>query len=83
LLNFGCQTRELLNLVGELGKDKVIFKIKDLERNNIDVNIDNIKAIVLRTNDKIDNDEIAINILGNYDLLYDCISGGEAIWILK
>jgi transposase len=68
---------KVLELTGSLGKDKVLTKIHELASSNIPVNLDNIKAIALRKNDAIDDDNSAVAMLSAYDLLYN--TGGKAI----
>jgi len=68
---------KVLELIGSIGKDKVIDKISKLKSNNIAVTFDNIKAIVFRKDDVIDDDNNAVVMLSTYDSLYGI--GGEAI----
>lgn len=68
---------QVLEMVGNLGKDNVVNKIKQLDSSNISVSFDNIKAIVLRNNDTVDNDDTAVRMLSLYDKLYKI--GDEAI----
>lgn len=68
---------KVLELSGDIGKDKVLSKISELAANNIPVTFDNIKAIVVRKEDNIDDDINAIDMLTRYDDLYGI--GGEAI----
>jgi Asp-tRNA(Asn)/Glu-tRNA(Gln) amidotransferase C subunit len=64
-------------LAGDLGKDKVLAKIHELDSNNICVTFDNIKAVVLRKDDVIDDNSNAVLMLSTYDVLYNI--GGKAI----
>ena len=68
---------KVLELAGDLGKDKVLTKIHELDSNNICVTFDNIKAIVLRKDDVIDDNNNAVLMLSTYDVLYNI--GGKAI----
>ena len=68
---------KVLELAGDIGKDKVLTKISELDSNKIPVTFDNIKAVVLRKEDSIDDNINAIAMLTKYDNLYSI--GGEAI----
>jgi len=68
---------KLIELIGSIGKDKVLNKIYELNSNNISVSFDNIKAIVLRKDDVIDDNNNAILMLSTYDKLYNI--GGKAV----
>jgi len=68
---------KVLELAGDIGKDKVLTKISELDSNKIPVTFDNIKAVVLRKEDSIDDNSNAIAMLTKYDNLYSI--GGEAI----
>ncbi|MDQ2088197.1 IS21 family transposase, partial [Herbivorax sp. ANBcel31] len=71
-----------LKLIGEVGKDKVLEKIEELESHNISINLDNIKSILFRKNEEegvFDNNKKAIDILANYDYLYKSMQGGKTI----
>ena len=68
---------KVLELTGNMGKEKVFNRINKLNSNNIPINLDNIKATVLRNNDVVDNNETAITVLSQYDKLYNI--GGKAI----
>lgn len=68
---------KLLELVVETGQDKVLNKITELECMNIPVTLDNVTAVVLRKDDPIDNNIIAIAMLSAYSVLNR--SGGVAI----
>lgn len=72
---------KVLELVGEIGKEKVFDKINELINLGIRVTFDNIKSVVLRRDDPIENDHNFIEMLSIYDNLY-CI-GGAAVWIHK
>lgn len=67
---------KVLELVGEIGRDKVFDKISELVKMRVSVTFDNIKAVVFNQNDPIDNDKICIERLSTYDNLY--LIGGKA-----
>jgi len=68
---------KVLELAGDIGKDKVLSKISELDSNKIPVTFDNIKAVVLRKEDRIDDNINAVAMLSKYDNLYSI--GGKAI----
>jgi len=69
---------KLLELIGDIGEKSVLKIIKQIDSNNIAVNIDNIKAVVLRKNDEVDEDKTVIEALSLYNILYN-VGGGIAI----
>lgn len=68
---------KVLEMIGNLGKEKVLTKIHELDSSNIPVSYDNIKAVALRNDDKVDENDTAVAMLSSYDKLYNI--GGEAI----
>lgn len=68
---------KVLELIGNIGKDKVLYKIYELKLHNISINFDNIKAIVLRKDEAINQNDSAVLMLSLYDNLYNI--GGEAV----
>jgi transposase-like protein len=68
---------KVLELAGDIGKDKVLNKISELDANNIPVTFDNIKAVVFRKEDSIDDNINAVAMLTIYDNLFSI--GGKAI----
>src|SRR6056297_2391504 len=68
---------EVLKLAGDIGENKVLDKISELESNNIPVTLDNITTVVLRKEDSFDDNDNAVDMLSKYDSLYSI--GGEAI----
>lgn len=80
LRNFTDNPKEfikVLELTGEIGKDKVLSKITDLCSNSIPITFDNIKAVVIRKEEHVDYNNYAVEMLSRYDNLY--VNGGEAI----
>lgn len=60
---------KLLELVSEAGRDKVLYKITELEGMNIPVTLDNVTAVALRKDEPIDNNIAAITMLSAYNVL--------------
>lgn len=70
---------KVMELIGDLGKEIVLSKVNDLKLNHIPINLDNIKAVSLRHEEKIDDNEIAVSMLMVYDSLFN--AGRTSKWI--
>jgi hypothetical protein len=62
---------KVLELAGEIGEEKVLDKISELNSNNIAVNFDNVKTVLFRKEETIEDVNVtALAMLSMYDSLY-------------